>query len=967
MKQKYHKLFRTVSPLFLFLLISFLLILKSNGFSFTGIINGGDTDWFVYPILELKDSLAAIKFDSFGIHEYFPFVRAIFALPAWLIYLVTRSPGFTNWIYFIFLFALPGYSMYLLSSSLDHKWYSKWIAALFYMLNPFVYFRFHTPMIHIQCAYFMLPLLVLLFIHIVGDKKNFKYIVLYAFGFVSIFSTFNLFAVYMVLVPAVSLILMKQHDIKIEISKRQLITFGLIMILFNAVSFATLSTSILNYQSDYSDLALVEAYRDENTMISSNYNMLSTFGGYGTYAWNYNLYDEQPGVQAYSILGSASKSLLIIVGAALPFFAILLSIGKKRWTFIPFIPVLVFLMTGFGAPLGGLYEGLFSRIPIYLDIFRDSWGYWGMVYMFILSLMVGVGLTENSRSNKLAYGIIFGAFYAISIILFFINPGSLINRSWFVKIPQSYYEVANRLTNEYKEESVLALPLTDHSFGYTYYNWGYGGPDVLSKMADVRFIDKYLYSIATYDYIENLDKLSEPNEETLLEFVQSSGVEAIVLRKDLVKESDQENMSKWVDILNDGSCFTEQLNTDELVVYDVECSTETGLAVQSSVCTIGNITSIDGALVDSGSASKTFFPLCSDIYSLSLEKAEPYIFQSSLRYLLETNGTERFFPQNDTELSIKINDLPVEDKELYLTGEKIVYIDVSDLVMYRDPTFIDTGSSDNLVQTCSKEDNCTIKSVVSSSGIRTVSSLGQQICFYKKIAKDTESGSTILMSLKYKSEDPVDISYCLLSRIIGKCVREGSFTETEIWDYRERTRKYQKEVAGWTESYVMISGIEQYSRGDLTLYTYMDRGNNLPYQVFLDSIVTVQIPESLSSVRLFEKNVKNDITNVRFTGTRGFYKISDFDAKNIVMLRQLYGESWLIFGVQSGKLLPEVISEENHAKCLGMFNCWYISDNYDSLFVIYLPQLLYWTGLIVSFWGIVVFAYVNKRSKKKSQ
>ena len=116
------------------------------------------------------------------------------------------------------------------------------------------------------------------------------------------------------MVPILGVVLAWIKGWQLNFDKRRLVTFISFLILFNFITVLTLFTSVVNYQSQYSDQAINEIYRADTQQITEQYNIIDTLAGYGTYGWNNQLADENPGWQAFAIFNELSAIYLVTIG-----------------------------------------------------------------------------------------------------------------------------------------------------------------------------------------------------------------------------------------------------------------------------------------------------------------------------------------------------------------------------------------------------------------------------------------------------------------------------------------------------------------------------------------------------------------------------------------------------------------------------------------------------------------------------
>src|SRR6185436_19781107 len=102
-------------------------------------------DYFINPFLELSRSITLWSNNGLGVPQYLPYVSFIHAFPAAILNSIINNAAVVSFMYFVTLFSLSGYFMYLLLRYFKIPQFAIWIGSIFFMLNPFVFMRYHTP------------------------------------------------------------------------------------------------------------------------------------------------------------------------------------------------------------------------------------------------------------------------------------------------------------------------------------------------------------------------------------------------------------------------------------------------------------------------------------------------------------------------------------------------------------------------------------------------------------------------------------------------------------------------------------------------------------------------------------------------------------------------------------------------------------------------------------------------------
>jgi hypothetical protein len=953
-----------------FLIVSFLLLAWSSNFNFSLLIDGGDTDFFLNPILEIKKALFTLKNDGFGAPEYFPFVKFFLALPAAVVYFFTQNIYITNWIYFTVLFALPGIFMYkyLLLVGVGKR--LSLLGATFYAFNQYVYLRFHTPIIHIQWAYAALPLLLMIMSRIYKTGLAFNYLAAYSLVFISIFWTFNLYLVYFILVPVLAFLVLKSLDQEIKIKPQTLLKFFIVFGLINIVAFAVLYTSIANYQDQYSGLVLNLHYRESSKVVSSGYNIFHTLAGWGTYAWNQSLSEERAGWQSFAIFRNLSKQTLVVIGLMIPTLVLLLNISKRRWFIVVGMFLCGFLMTAFGWPFGDIYESIFRNIPSFFDLFRDSWGYWSIPYFLILTIGLVLGLHATAEVGSILRKFAFLT-YLILFVFLFVAPGNLINKRWFVSVPDGYFKVSEYINTNYSNENILVLPLTDHNFGYTFYQWGYGGPDVMNKLIDASYIDKYVYPVTIEPYIADLEKLVDGGVEDIEKYIVDKSIAVLVLRKDLSNSSDVEKSAQLGQLFDESICFEKVYSTNSLDLYSYKCRNRNiEDVIANSECVVAGSSRFSSTYIIDGASYESS---CQESVFLNFDNEGIRLERDKLEVPIEVENEQLFTVSEEIEdVNIQVNNSDVEVGERLLAKEGDVFevtLDKdNDLIENYDFTLEDWHPDG--AHTCDADTSeIGIKYQLQDDSSVLIESPGKQVCMFNSVELPSE-GNGLLINVKHRSSSDQSLGHCLLSDIQQQCLSYGALDETpDLLNIDFTSKRFRYVEGDYYDDYIFIPNFEGYLEDDkLFLSVYFNQGEEDNFKTEVSEIRVVQIPAEWGDIVFNADDINSEVSIPQYKSFLGetVWKVSDIDNESkLLVLDKLYSDNWKVFTVENG--LPKMQDNE-HVLFNGYGNGWITSrGEYDTVYFVYMPQVWYMFGLFLSSWAMVSYIGIKLWGRYRSK
>lgn len=936
-----------LQALLIFIGISLLIHLVALQGRFDGIINGGDIDYPIDAVLELKRGLSVWSNEALGVPEYFPLSKIFLTLPQYLISLVVRSDYWTNYIYFSHLLALSGFFMYLLLKKLGFKRYALWVGALFFMLNMFVYLRFQFPQPHLRYAYMALPLLVYIAVR-VSDKsmKLYTGIGVFALVMMAISRTANMYLLYWMLVPLIVYLLAYVGLVKIKVKFRSLVLFYGLSLALNAVVLFSYLGMQLSY-ADISQNSVLEFYREDAIRFAADYKVYEIIGGFGSYAWTHNLSKIFPGDHNFTVLGYVSRTVLWVLAIIPVLYALITNIGSRRIVLVLVALLFAILATSYGEPFGDLYASTLGRLPIYSDFFRDSWTYWSMPLFFIISIMLALSfkdklsfthlkkMDKNFATTLIKYQVIL--IMLVAFVVMYISPGYAINPAWVNAIPYGYRETAQYLDENAAGERVLPLPLSKHIYGYTYYEWGYAGPDIMHKLADVGYTDKYFNQIATNETVAMLEGIVEPDAETLNEFLYQTQTNWILLRKDFVDlpfEYSGERVTQFEAILNNYECWEIRSEYEKLTLYENVCDDHSRSDVQvSDNIVYGDSKCYQGITTDQyveGSAVCGKNPK-SENFSIDNEEL-----------LIENQDDDYDLDLSDDEYDL-LNNYDFKDG-LWNEGD-LYTCDPDDT----EPTAIDIDELDE-------------------SGI-SIDSLGQKVCIFEPILNEN-IGSGAVLKVKYKSNSSDSMRYCIFGLEDDYCYFLG---EIEGENSVDGVIMKNEQEGDYNVDYLYLDDMGKYQdKEDMFLYLYFNDSRNDNFKIEIDELRLVSTPEEFATEFMAKNTFDNgelgevNVVDHLFGTVRVWQNYDEGD--QVVSFNQRYDEQWKLVGWSKGKTLPSLVNSE-HEETYQYANGWFVNkiERYDRLGIIYVPQAIFISGILFTVWIYLMYAIVSVWGKFDSK
>ncbi len=557
MKQNISKHRKTFGFLLLYVIITFLLLAISLKFDFTKIIAGGDTNPYLRPSLALHKSFFIWEDSVFGRMDINAYFRFFYVFPLFVLYQLLPWT-IAQFVYWWLLFSLIPISFYLLSYYLTKNEDISFIAGLVYSWNLFTcIIIYHSPVYHMSYLYAVIPLLILLLLKSIRNNK--KVFDTYSFFFVLLYlpllRVLNMYLILGILIPLISYFILRYYfrvNLNLKNVFKKVSLIGFLILLFSFPSFITYvsyTTHIIKAPENVNFSLRSIVTSEKYACILNSMRFIGIYGWEMPWCWK-----EIDGImQSSNAIIPYHRYWILIFLTFYPIFLALIlyliTIYSKKTNrdekiffniLISFALFFLFLAKMINQPFGEINSFLYSNSTAFLILFRSAWKYMTILYIFMISLIISVGLNKIKQLlKKKAFVILLLVIFLIFII--YISPAllifsKLVNMGWNVKIPNYYFEIGKSLNKENKEFRILPLPLTKHFAGYTPYDWNYTGPDLLESLLEKPMIDKYhnmVLSNCSLNAVDQIEYYSLNNFEKLLRLLRLLNVKDILIREDI--------------------------------------------------------------------------------------------------------------------------------------------------------------------------------------------------------------------------------------------------------------------------------------------------------------------------------------------------------------------------------------------------------------------------------------------------
>jgi hypothetical protein len=376
-----------------------------------------------------------------------------------------HSEALTSFVLIFSMYFLPFLGIYLISAELRIKPYLCGLVSLFYVINPFSIIFLNTLNQWNNFSISLIPILFWIVLRYYRDNlKLFLYFgsisALFSFAYTNhplnaIINISNILAVY------ISSYYHNKNFILSEIIKKYLLVFSAFL-LFNCWwllnMFNEVPAALVLYKADVAKNWLIETSNTIGNPLARSLSLTHLEGLSGRFL--FKNYFNTP----ITFFVGLVPIFLVISGI---FFCKKKNLHKLLIHILILILVTVFFLKGAAPPLGGIYLFLFEHVPFF-NIFKTPVEKFGLLYTFLLSLLILFTLlaTENSKYYKT--GITLFAVYLLFCMGPFLMGNNIISdttmKNGSITISREYNESAwhkifkNYINNEKLEYKVLSLP-----------------------------------------------------------------------------------------------------------------------------------------------------------------------------------------------------------------------------------------------------------------------------------------------------------------------------------------------------------------------------------------------------------------------------------------------------------------------------------------------------------------------------
>ncbi|HTK03297.1 MAG TPA: hypothetical protein VL401_00815 [Alphaproteobacteria bacterium] len=362
--------------------------------------------------------------------------------------------SFLRYFWTFAMFTIGPLGVYFLMKALVSKSFPAFAGAMFYIFNLATVQTFFTPFETFVSFYGFLPWLLL-----VSKRRSLIPFVILSFLATSAFYVQTLFIVYVVFLTIISLPDGILRTIKILFVTFIVNAFWLLPVLYFTLtsgnipanshinSIATSETQIMNQaRGDFKNIASLKGF------------------WFDYYDWDKNgkydyLYKDW--------ISHANNPLVTKISLSIFIISVLGLILSRRFSWAILFGISYFMLTG----------GKISWIPLFNEIFRNSFTKWGNAMALIYA--VGLGSFISFLNKKIFIIPISILIISASIFCTFpIFQGKLISQSMRVNIPQEYFDLFKFMQTVSKTKRIANFPMLNF-WGWDFYKWGYKGSGFL--------------------------------------------------------------------------------------------------------------------------------------------------------------------------------------------------------------------------------------------------------------------------------------------------------------------------------------------------------------------------------------------------------------------------------------------------------------------------------------------------------
>lgn len=385
---------------------------------------------------------------------------------------------------FLMLAAGPLGTYFLISRVLvkDKGWagsFAGFAGAVFYLFNLATVQTFYVPFETFTSFFGFFPWLLFFALGYLEDGGKRKILSFFLFSLLAVcaFYVQTLFVVYAIFLAVFAIEAIIRHK-KSGLKRSTSLSFA--TLLSNSfwllpVLYFTLTSGWIPGASHINSIATPETqYMNQ---ARGNFNDIVQFKGYwfdyydwfpqentkGSYDYMYKnwiAYDQNP------LVGKVSLALFVVSIAGL-----LLSLFGKQTVYGASLLVLAavsyFFLAGANPPSGEVYQFLSGKIPLFADIFRNTFTKWAVPLALVVSMGLGyfvyclAGFVKGKMKVFLSFVFSFSLVFAAVFTVLPVFSGNLISKSMEVNLPNSYLETVDYFKGVDHSQRIADFPLTD--------------------------------------------------------------------------------------------------------------------------------------------------------------------------------------------------------------------------------------------------------------------------------------------------------------------------------------------------------------------------------------------------------------------------------------------------------------------------------------------------------------------------
>ncbi len=660
-------------------------------------------------------------------------------------------------------------------------------------------------------------------------------------------------------------------------------------------SIATVETQLMNQgRGSFSDIALLKGYWFDYYDFGKDGKFDYLFAGWMDHV--NNPYINRAGVGIF---------IISLIGLILAIFS-----RKNTWKFswIILLGISYLMLSSTNPPFGEVYNYLSLKIPLFYEVFRNSFTKWSVATAFIYSLGLGyfIYFLTILLKGKLRFLVALPIIALLISFIYIVKPvfeGKLVSSRMKTAIPQEYFEAFKFLNQKLSNARIARFPLQSF-WGWNFNEWGYGGSGFLWYGIKQPILDRAFDVWSPFNetfYAESARALYASDNEAFERTLRKYQVKYLLLDESIINAGGSEKLlfiPETKEILNMSNNIKEVQKFGFLTIYET------------------NFDLTDKYI----STPQSYILVNAD---LTYSQIDP-IYQKYEDYIEGDDGVGypfvNFDPRGPVSISSSSNELVFENKK----ANSKVTLPIKEKV-------VESFGED---RGFSQANNCDLKKL----GIVAKTRLDNGVLYR------AEGGG---VSCDFYAYDDLSYDKAYVLRIKGEN-KEGRSLKIYLQNW-ETGRMDLEELlpTGKFDNYFVVLpklsnkkgytlNLETRSFGRIASENLVESIEIYPFDFKLLTSL-VQNPEKEVVIN---NNLK--VEGVKKVGT-AIYKIQT-SGNGLLVLGQGYERGWLAF---KERTLLE------HVKVNSWANGWIVPENEGTVYILFWPQLLECFGFIVLFGSLV--------------